>query len=182
MVARRRAAGHSLVGKPETGNETLEYAASEFAKANKGLASSSQTLYARAVNEFVAWAARQELTLLRSVESAHIRQYFEAHTEWSRTTAKGYLIFLGVFFNFCRKSPRRWIPYSPTEDKTLRERGKKGRGAIGLAHSFHGRTNHRDIIRSRKDARSQPGHSAGAGAPSAFFRDANFGRDVRRTV
>jgi hypothetical protein len=112
--------GPQLISKTAKGNETVEYAASEFIKTTTGLASDTQTVYRRAVEHFGAWAAKQELVSLASIESSHIRQYFDANKDWKRNTAKGRLIHLRVFFNYCYRT-RRWLQFPPTQDRTLTE-------------------------------------------------------------
>ena len=117
------AAGPVLVTR-KAGAETLEYAIQEFMETRKGLSTSSQTLYRRAVEHFGQFAAKQELVLLRDVEATHVRQYFDANRDWKRNTAAGRLTHLRVFFNFCRRD-RRWLTFTPTEDSTLLNGSRK---------------------------------------------------------
>ncbi len=120
--------GPVLVGKaPARGNETLEYAAAEFLKTTTDLSTASQKLYRRAVKHFGEWAARQELVALKSIESSHIREYFAANKRWKRGTARSRLVHLRVFFNYCHKT-KRWLAFSPTEDRTLNQNSKKKDG------------------------------------------------------
>jgi len=116
------ASGPVLVTR-KAGAETLEYAAIEYLKTTKKLATSTQKLYAAAVNEFCEWAAKQELETLKQVESGHIRQYFDANTTWNKNSAQGRLTHLRVFFNWCCRT-KHWIAFPPTEDRTLNQRGK----------------------------------------------------------
>lgn len=109
------------------GSETLEYAAAEFLKAHNKLAANTQTLYRRATDHFTAWAAKRELTCLRQIDTSHVAQYFEEYGHnWKSTTAQGRLVHLRVFFNYCCRS-RRWIPFPPTQDRTLNHAKKTGK-------------------------------------------------------
>src|SRR5215831_10670832 len=62
--------GLHIVGSSTKGNETLEYAASEFLKANEKLATSSRILYKRAVEDFISFAAKHGLIYLREIETS----------------------------------------------------------------------------------------------------------------
>ena len=109
------------------GDITVEYAASEFLKTTKDLAGNTQKLYTRCLRWFRKWAEQQNLEFLRDIGSDHIRRYFEDNPGWGRGTQVVRLVQLGTFFNFCKRTPRRWIAYAPTEDRSLRPRGKKAK-------------------------------------------------------
>ncbi len=124
--------GPHLVGaasKPK-GDVTLEFGAVEFAKTYADLASGTQELYGRAVRDFREWAESKNLQALRDIESEHIRQFMaERANVWGRKTRDNRLFLLSVFLNFCAAPPRRWIPFAPTKDTSLRPRGKKAKAA-----------------------------------------------------
>ena len=120
--------GPHLVGKAGAKADiTLEYAASEFLRTTKDLAGNTQKLYARCLRWFTKWAGSHNLEFLRDIESAHIRRYFEDNPGWGRGTQVVRLVQLGTFFSFCKRTPRRWIAYAPTEERSLRPRGKKAK-------------------------------------------------------
>ena len=121
--------GPRLVGATgPKGEVTLEYAGAEFLKTTTDLAQNTKRLYNFALKNFSTWAAKQELVALKSIDSGHLRQYFDAQRDWKRGTVRTRLIHLRVFFNYCVKT-KRWIQHSPTADKTLNHRGKKN-GAV----------------------------------------------------
>ena len=121
--------GPRLVGATgPKGDVTLEYAAAEFLKTTTDLALNTKRLYNFALKNFCAWVAKQEIVALKSIDSGHLRQYFDAQRDWKRGTVRTRLIHLRVFFNWCVKT-KRWIQHSPTADKTLNHRGKKN-GAV----------------------------------------------------
>ena len=128
--------GLHVVGSSETkGNETLEYAATEFLKASDQLSTSSRILYKRATESFISWSAKHGLTYLREIETSHVAQYFrEVGRNWKRSTAFGRLVHLRIWMNFCKR--QRWITYVPTEDRTLNHScysgvGKKKKASSG---------------------------------------------------
>jgi integrase/recombinase XerD len=117
---------HVVGGAAPKGDETIEYAGAEFLKAcETNTSTNTQILYARAVHHFSEFAAAQGLTLLREIETAHIRAYFEANRKWKRSSKQTRLIHLRVWFNYCSKT-RRWIAFPPTQDRTLNHGAKGG--------------------------------------------------------
>jgi hypothetical protein len=173
--------GPKLVVATEKGNETIEYAASEFLKTSTGLSSSTQKLYRTAVEHFATWAANQELFMLRSIESAHIRQYFDANKNWKRNTAQTRLTHLRVWFNWCHGT-KRWLQYAPTADRTLNQNGKKKGGSSSKRQPFTppSRSRSYSLLSSRcpcPAARPCPR----TGVLAAVQRNANLRRDFRGT-
>lgn len=112
---------------PRPSEVTLEFAASEFEKANKNLSTNTKKNYADAVAHFLSWAGTHNLTRLQQVETPHIDQYFEQAgktergTKWTPKTVNTRLTHLRVFFNYCVKT-RRWLAYPPTEDRRMFKR------------------------------------------------------------
>ena len=108
---------------------TIDFAVSEFENTSKELGARTQELYLRAIRDFAEWAATQDLTLLASIDTHHVRAYFrDRGVNWKRTTAASRLTHLRVFFNWAWRE-RRWIAIPPTINRTLNRIGKtKGDG------------------------------------------------------
>jgi len=105
---------------------TLECAAAEFLEASKRLSQSSQKLYRRATTQFTAWAHQKNLYLLSEIQNEHIRAFLDHHSKiWKRNTRQCTLVHMRVWFNWCCRT-KHWIPFPPSEDRTLNQhRGNK---------------------------------------------------------
>lgn len=111
--------GGNVVALPKSGHITLAFATQEFLASKKKKGTSTQTLYARAVNHFTRWAEAQGVTLLAKVETHHLQKYFaEYDSKWRSSSSATRLTHLRVFFNYCI-DPRRWIQHSPAKHKDL---------------------------------------------------------------
>ncbi|MBA0087825.1 MAG: site-specific integrase, partial [Acidobacteria bacterium Pan2503] len=98
----------------------LKAAASEFLDSKNEHASSTRHNYTRAISEFLEYLEKAHgVTLLKDVQTTHVKAYFNDRTKWRRNTKASVLTYLRVFFNWCREEERRWIDYSPVASKDL---------------------------------------------------------------
>jgi site-specific recombinase XerD len=115
--------GLRLVGAPSA-DVTLKQTATDFLASKTGKSKSLMKLYTRALRDFLPFAERARLTLLREIDHSHIDRYItecrarEGHRgKWTRNTAQGRLKQLRIFFNYCVSS--RWITHSPAAGRDL---------------------------------------------------------------